>query len=884
MAQSRHVLGSEPVGRLCAEAPYFSAHARVAGAGAALGGSQMRKDSAGQARMRTRTAVALALLATTASAAFPAAASGRAKDRDHDGLSNRYEVRVSKTSPRRSDTDRDRLGDRYELKRAKTNPRRRDSDRDGLSDGYEVRRSKTNPLRKDTDSDGLTDRFELRRLGTSPRRADTDRDGVADGVEVLLGSDPLQDPPRGLQGDPPPDDDDGPVIPSVLDLIPPDTTINSGPSGTIASRSASFSFSSNEPGSSFECKLDSGGWAQCTSPRPYSGLANGQHTFSVRARDAAGNTDLLPASRTWTVSVDSTAPNTTIGSGPSGTVASDAASFEFSSSESGSTFECRLDSGAWGSCTSPKDYSDLADGAHTFRVRATDAAGNTDGSPATRNWTVDTGTAPAPPTASFTFSPDTPDTGEEVTFDATGSTCAATPCTYAWHDVNGGTFSLGTGQTMEFTFQNAGDKHVRLTVTDALDRSAQAQQTVTVTPADPPPPPPPPPPGDSDGDGVPDDQDACPNEAGTQPDGCNPLPPSGTCNLNATPSNFASQVSAAQAGQTVCLATGNYGTWTGTNKAITVQAAPGAAPTMKVNFTSNQGGLVLDGMRGMGAPSDIRSSGGNFTIRNSVFTSKIWISRSATTPITLDNNTHNDISGIESRLCICGGGTNVVVKNSLFQGGGSDGVRIASPNAVIGPGNRFIGFEIVDSNHTDPIQFFSGLPGFVGDTRITGNYFDQPEGTGDVVAYIAAWDGTSNNVIDNNVFRAVSGGSGGGHGIAYSVALYADRNSVIRNNTMERGTCNHNIRCGTIMLASKSGYPSGTGTIIRDNVMTVVGTGNGSSFSADHNLVQSSLSGTGNVVGAPSFVGPLGTWAGWRLAPGSAGKGIASDGGDAGIR
>ena len=54
----------------------------------------------------------------------------------------------------------------------------------------------------------------------------------------------------------------------------------------------------------------------------------------------------------------------------------------------GSTFACRIDGGSWGSCGSPKDYSGLATGDHQFSVRATDAAGNTDTSPATRTWTV----------------------------------------------------------------------------------------------------------------------------------------------------------------------------------------------------------------------------------------------------------------------------------------------------------------------------------------------------------------------------------------------------------------------------------------------------------------------------------------------------------------
>jgi hypothetical protein len=85
---------------------------------------------------------------------------------------------------------------------------------------------------------------------------------------------------------------------------------------------------------------------------------------------------------------DTTAPDTSISSGPSGTTTSTSASLGFSSSESGSTFQCKLDSGAWGSCTSPKAYSGLAVGSHAFSVKATDAAGNTDATPATSNWTV----------------------------------------------------------------------------------------------------------------------------------------------------------------------------------------------------------------------------------------------------------------------------------------------------------------------------------------------------------------------------------------------------------------------------------------------------------------------------------------------------------------
>jgi hypothetical protein len=178
----------------------------------------------------------------------------------------------------------------------------------------------------------------------------------------------------------------------TVDTIAADTTIDSGPSGTVGSSSASFTFSSTEANSTFECKLDGGSFSSCTSPRSYTSLSDGSHTFSVRVTDAAGNVDATPATRTWTVDTgappDNTPPETTIGSGPSGTVSTASASFTFSSSESGSTFECKLDSGTFVACTSPRSYTGLANGSHTFSVRATDAAGNVDATPATRTWKV----------------------------------------------------------------------------------------------------------------------------------------------------------------------------------------------------------------------------------------------------------------------------------------------------------------------------------------------------------------------------------------------------------------------------------------------------------------------------------------------------------------
>ncbi len=105
--------------------------------------------------------------------------------------------------------------------------------------------------------------------------------------------------------------------------------------------------------------------------------------------------------------VDCDPPETTIAGGPTGTTSDNTPTFDLQSDESGSTFECRIDGAPFASCATPFTAAALADGPHTLEARATDSSGNTDATPASRTFTVDT-SVPAdtdPPETTLTAKP-----------------------------------------------------------------------------------------------------------------------------------------------------------------------------------------------------------------------------------------------------------------------------------------------------------------------------------------------------------------------------------------------------------------------------------------------------------------------------------------------
>ena len=371
--------------------------------------------------------------------------------------------------------------------------------------------------------------------------------------------------------------------------------------------------------------------------------------------------------------------------------------------------------------------------------------------------------------------------------------------------------------------------------------------------------------------------------------GGDPRKPYWRCDRTATTrESLSSEFDAATPGQTVCLAGGSYGVFRGGVKPglVTVRAQPAASPRLSLEFSGAdniriedvtiKGGVLSGGTR-------------NVTIAHSRFTGILLIDQDTPNPrIVLDHNTHNNIPGaaddFTSRVQLDAPG--VVVKNSLFSGGTSDGIRVGdAPNTKI-LGNEFTALVDRDPLHTDPIQFYGNGPG----TIIRGNWFHDMVA---VSAMIMMADGGGPNLVENNLF-----GPGGNH--FYGLTWYSDDSSIIRHNTFVSDRCGGNLRCGIINLGYQPGDDPGHGTFIEDNILTSIEAGNdgeggpASTFSSSHNLLRGQGPiGPGDLRGAPTYaqaplastdIGRLTAFEAYELERGSRGGDSASDGTDRGIR
>jgi hypothetical protein len=131
----------------------------------------------------------------------------------------------------------------------------------------------------------------------------------------------------------------------------------------------SFAFTASEFSATFQCQLDEAGFESCPSPMDIAGLADGAHTFSVRAVDPAGNIG-PEVSDAWRI--DTRPPVVTIDAQQKDSFIQ----FVLSADENEVSYECALDGADFATCISPVSYSGLNAGPHAFLARARDQAGN----------------------------------------------------------------------------------------------------------------------------------------------------------------------------------------------------------------------------------------------------------------------------------------------------------------------------------------------------------------------------------------------------------------------------------------------------------------------------------------------------------------------------
>ena len=161
------------------------------------------------------------------------------------------------------------------------------------------------------------------------------------------------------------------------DTSAPSTGLTIAPPALGNRAEALFAFTGSKSGLRFSCRLDAGAWTSCSGLAGYTGLRDGDHSFSVQATDRYGGVEAIPVVHAWRV--DLTPPDTLLlAAQPQ--VASAPASVSFAS-EAGAGFECRLGAAEWAPCSSPVTVPTAAAG--SFAVRAVDPAGNADASAAT---------------------------------------------------------------------------------------------------------------------------------------------------------------------------------------------------------------------------------------------------------------------------------------------------------------------------------------------------------------------------------------------------------------------------------------------------------------------------------------------------------------------
>jgi uncharacterized protein YkwD len=153
----------------------------------------------------------------------------------------------------------------------------------------------------------------------------------------------------------------------------PGVAVTSGPASSTTSTSASFTWSTTGTVSNTTCSLDGAAPTACASPKAYSGLALGSHTFRVTVSNSAGSSS---ATAGWSIvssTPAATAPTVRINSA-SGSGATE--TFGWSTTGTVTSTRCSLDSSPQFTCSSPWTLTGLPTGSHRFTVYVSGPAGS----------------------------------------------------------------------------------------------------------------------------------------------------------------------------------------------------------------------------------------------------------------------------------------------------------------------------------------------------------------------------------------------------------------------------------------------------------------------------------------------------------------------------
>jgi hypothetical protein len=361
-----------------------------------------------------------------------------------------------------------------------------------------------------------------------------------------------------------------------------------------------------------------------------------------------------------------------------------------------------------------------------------------------------------------------------------------------------------------------------------------------------------------------------------------------TCTYHATTSTFSSTFSSATGGSTICLAPGNYGNWAGGTKSSMVTITPdtaagGTAPTPP---TPSSGGLNANGT---GANGNVIFSGVNFrpasfiTMNGITFTDDVWLGM-GTTADDHDITFQNSLFHAHLGIAVTRANANIIVNYNMFPGDvadcvnsyegriqvdddtSSDGVLIENNNIGGVPsvqcdgiqsgakglqiiGNWFHDYHYQGSAHTDGIQEYGAASNTIRDNF----FYDVPDG-------VVAYDGMSNDDIENNIFVNDCKASCNGASPNQFDLLANIGTTIVKHNTVVGFKDAYGNSGGQIILGTKvPPHDPCSGLTVNDNVATGISNGSGGgncSYAADYNLLQEG-GGTGanNIAGAPIYNG-----------------------------